>query len=402
MTTALTVIAVAVFVPFVIVWGLWLVAVVAAVPRAGVPEPPDGVLPRIDVLIPAHDEEGLLPALLDALGRDRAALGRVVVVADHCTDGTAEVARRAGATVVVRDGAPRGKPAAVRDGLAAIAAMPDPGAGVLILDADCVPSEGFVRWMAARLRAGDAVAQSAYLMRQPEGDAASAGVHLGILLKNVVRPTGQARLGLPCQLLGTGMLLRSDVLTAVSFRDDLVEDVRLSHDLILAGVRPRFVPEAEVVSSLPVGRAALTQQRMRWEGGQMSALRTGIALAARRLRRGDVRSALALIDWSAPPLALAVAAWTVATVATGILVAVDAVPPWALAPPLIAAAILVAYLGLGVTVAAGPRAVLRLAASAPRFLAWKVGVYLRLAVGAAPRTWTRTPRETDAGGQEGS
>jgi glycosyltransferase involved in cell wall biosynthesis len=47
------------------------------------------------VVVPAHDEQRLLPACLAALGR-----APVVVVADACTDRTAEVARRYGARVV--------------------------------------------------------------------------------------------------------------------------------------------------------------------------------------------------------------------------------------------------------------------------------------------------------------
>jgi glycosyltransferase involved in cell wall biosynthesis len=47
------------------------------------------------VVVPAHNEQERLPACLAALGR-----ADVVVVADACTDRTAEVARRHGAVVV--------------------------------------------------------------------------------------------------------------------------------------------------------------------------------------------------------------------------------------------------------------------------------------------------------------
>src|SRR5205823_13036076 len=57
------------------------------------------------VLIPAHDEETTLPATLRSLAvlDYPPALARVRVVADNCTDGTAAVARAAGAACVVRN-----------------------------------------------------------------------------------------------------------------------------------------------------------------------------------------------------------------------------------------------------------------------------------------------------------
>jgi len=62
----------------------------------------------------------------------------------------------------------------------------------------------------------------------------------------------------------------------------------------------------------------------------------------------------------------------------------------------IAAGLLAAYLGVGATSARGPRGVLHLAAQVPGFLAWKLGVYGRMAGGRAPTGWERTPREARA------
>jgi glycosyltransferase involved in cell wall biosynthesis len=60
---------------------------------------------RVAVVVPAHDESALLPACLSALTVAAAAIGPVpvelVVVADACTDDTAERAAAAGAEVVV-------------------------------------------------------------------------------------------------------------------------------------------------------------------------------------------------------------------------------------------------------------------------------------------------------------
>ena len=75
-----------------------------------------GAIAAAGVVVPAHDEEALLPACLAALRRAAGALHvpvHLLVVADACTDGTAAVAR-AGEPGSSASGpatwAPRGRP----------------------------------------------------------------------------------------------------------------------------------------------------------------------------------------------------------------------------------------------------------------------------------------------------
>src|SRR5262245_9847956 len=59
---------------------------------------------RFAVVVPAHDEEAVLPLLLDALARLAypKALYEVVVVADNCRDATAGIAGDGGTRVLER------------------------------------------------------------------------------------------------------------------------------------------------------------------------------------------------------------------------------------------------------------------------------------------------------------
>src|SRR5690349_15668318 len=59
---------------------------------------------RVEVLIPAHNEQPVLAATLKSLQEQTFSLGcfEVVVIADNCTDQTAEIAREFGATVLER------------------------------------------------------------------------------------------------------------------------------------------------------------------------------------------------------------------------------------------------------------------------------------------------------------
>jgi len=88
--------------------------------------------PVTDVIIPALDERESLPLVLAALPRER--LREIVVVDNGSTDGTAEVARESGATVV--DEPRKGYGQACLTGMATLAKRPIPPDVVVFLDAD--------------------------------------------------------------------------------------------------------------------------------------------------------------------------------------------------------------------------------------------------------------------------
>ena len=96
-------------------------------------EPPRrDLLSRTATLIPALDEEKALPAVLEALPIDR--LHSVVVADNGSTDGTAAIARAAGATVVREPR--RGYGAACLAGIRHLSTLADPPAAIVFLDAD--------------------------------------------------------------------------------------------------------------------------------------------------------------------------------------------------------------------------------------------------------------------------
>ncbi len=70
---------------------------------------------RLAVLIIAHNEEAVIVPLVHSLSRSLTSVDRVYVIADNCTDRTAELAEGAGAMVKIRTtGGPQGKGAALQ------------------------------------------------------------------------------------------------------------------------------------------------------------------------------------------------------------------------------------------------------------------------------------------------
>ena len=110
---------------------------------------------RFALLIPAHDEELLVEAAIRSARTCEHPAGALVVhvIADNCTDRTAEVARRAGAEVWVREEpGQRGKGQALAWGLARLDL--DRFDAVAVVDADNLLDRGFFREMSHRLAAG--------------------------------------------------------------------------------------------------------------------------------------------------------------------------------------------------------------------------------------------------------
>lgn len=117
-------------------------------------------LPLIGCVVPAHDEEALLADCLDGLCvaaglvADRARV-RVLVVADACTDRTAEVARAHGADVLVVGARNVGRARAA--GAAALLAGIAPVVWLATTDADSVVPPD---WFAAQLGAWSSGAEA--------------------------------------------------------------------------------------------------------------------------------------------------------------------------------------------------------------------------------------------------
>src|SRR5262249_21191350 len=139
----------------------------ALLPRRRGAADPTAPRPRWAVLVPAHDEETGIGRTLADLVPQAGPGDRVLVVADNCSDRTAEVARAAGATVTERTSGPdkRGKGFALDHGVRQLEA--DPPDAVVIVDADCqVPAGGIERLAREAVATGRPV-QAVYLMDVP-------------------------------------------------------------------------------------------------------------------------------------------------------------------------------------------------------------------------------------------
>ena len=265
---------------------------------------PTGI--RCVVLVPAHDEEAGIKTTLSSIQEQLEPQDRILVIADNCTDGTAMVARTAGADVVERvDAHRRGKGFALDCGTRALESNPPDV--VVILDADCLLRPGALGQLVAMAFRTRRPAQAVYCLEPPAGAGSLTQLSaFAFLFKNLVRPRGLARMGFPCLLTGSGMAFPWQVLHSAPLASgNIVEDMQLGLDLALAGHPPQLCAEARVDGVLPSGRDAAYRQRTRWEHGHLRTLLTQVprllGAAVRRCRLDLLALALEL---SVPPLSV--------------------------------------------------------------------------------------------------
>lgn len=270
--------------------------------------PPEDSPPetRFAVVVPAHNEEQVLGPLIKSLkGLDYPSrLYDVVVIADNCTDSTAEVALKAGATLVIerQDSRLRGKGHALQfafEKLGFLGEEPTRYDAVVVFDADNLVEPGFLRAMNNRLLAGEKIIQSFLDSKNPDDTWISAATSVMFWLNNRFILQARYNLGLAAALSGTGMCISRDVLKDVGWSTQtLTEDLEYSMKALTHGYRTTVAAETRTYDEKPLTFMASCRQRLRWARGQVDVavryIPALLATAAKRISIVPVESALRL------------------------------------------------------------------------------------------------------------
>jgi cellulose synthase/poly-beta-1,6-N-acetylglucosamine synthase-like glycosyltransferase len=385
----LMVITGALFVPSLV---FFLECIAALLPEP-TPVAGSGSEPRAVIVVPAHNEAAGIGATLAVLQGARGERQSILVVADNCHDETAARVRAVGVPVVERHDPERaGKGYAIAYGLEHLAA--NPPEVVVLLDADCRISGPSLRALAQRALETGRPVQADYVLAPPERPTPMSVVSgLAVLVKNKVRPAGLRKLGLPCQLTGSGMAFLWEVIRkAPPAGSNLVEDMLIGVELAQLGHPPLSCSEAEVASELPERDEAAERQRRRWEHGHLDTLLNQVPpllWKGARARRLDL---LAMgLDLMVPPMALLVL-MLLATTAVALLARLlgASIVPLAIAGAsltLVVVAVAIAWLRFGRRTLP-----LRYLVFIPAYVLWKIPLYLAFFARRKQQKWERTER----------
>ena len=261
---------------------------------------------KLAILMPAHNESLVIAETIKTLIPTLKSASQIIVVADNCSDDTASIARNLGATVIERHHQTlRGKGYALDFGLQYLKASPPDV--VIVIDADCMANADAISQLTSACIKHQRPIQALYLMQaQPNPSLKQRIATFAWLVKNYVRPLGFNVMGLPCQLMGTGMAFLWQDITAINLATGhIAEDMKMGVDLARINKAPIFLPQALVTSTFPVDQGATKTQRARWEHGHLSVIASDApALFIEAIASRNKQMLGLAFDLIVPPLAV--------------------------------------------------------------------------------------------------
>ncbi len=381
-----------------------------------------GFLPHFTFLIPAHNEEKLLPGCLESLAGLDYPAGKysIYVVVDNCTDQTASAAVNGGAKAHVRqDPLLPGKGNALNWLFQRLNETGELQEAVVILDADSLVSENFLQVMAAHLESGERAVQAFYTVRSPQGSWSESLRFAAFTVLHYLRPQGRMVFGGSAGLKGNGMVFSTDLLRKHIWSASVTEDIELHMALLLAGERVTFAPDAVVWGEMPGSLARSRSQHVRWEQGRLQMVRQyvprllGSALEeGRKMRLRRVFLLLdAVMEHLIPPFSVLIGITSLCLAFDTLLFfawrMIHLSPTGSISSPqasflelnlVIGAGLMLSqltYLLAGLFLTRAPGYVYFRLLYAPFYVMWKIGQYGRVLVSPKQKEWVRTSRNSE-------
>lgn len=235
-------------------------------------------LHKYAILIAARNEEKVLANLIESIHRQDypKELIDIFVVADNCTDRTAQIARDCGAHCYERnDPDHRTKGFALQYLLERI--REDYGIeafeAYFIFDADNLLKQDYIRHMNDSFDAGEKIVTSYRNTKNFDANwiAASYGLHWIRTARFEHR--ARAKFRLATRIQGTGYLFSNEIVREHGWRyTSLTEDRAFCADAVVSGYRICYNDEAIFYDEQPENLRIALRQRVRWSKGHLQAL----------------------------------------------------------------------------------------------------------------------------------
>lgn len=227
---------------------------------------------RYAFFIAAHNEESVIANLVRSIKAQDypSELIDTFVVADACTDNTAEEARRAGAIVYERnDLARKGKSWVLDYGFAKVLEeYPGKYEAFFVFDADNLLSPTYVTEMNKVFDQGYLVATSYRNSKNFDSSWISSAYALWFLREAKFLNNSRMLCGTGCAISGSGWMVSSRIIQGMNGWDfhTLTEDIQFSTFCAANGIRIAYAP-AEFYDEQPIDFKSSWTQRMRWTKG---------------------------------------------------------------------------------------------------------------------------------------
>ena len=224
-------------------------------------------------IIPAHNEAAVVANLINSLKAQNypKELFDIYVIADNCTDNTAEIARNAGAIVYERfDSTKKTKGYAMQWFLKQKIEENADYDAFCVFDADNVVMPDFIKNMNKKLCQGEEVVQGYRDIKNPTDNWITAGYALFYWTMHRFYHLARYNVGLSPLLNGTGFMVKFDVVKPDGWNTQtLTEDIEFSLINMCEGRKLGWATDAIVYDEQPLGFKQSWSQRMRWSVGHI-------------------------------------------------------------------------------------------------------------------------------------
>jgi 1,2-diacylglycerol 3-beta-glucosyltransferase len=372
-----------------------LASLVRVALRQGQPPSRARDLPRLLFLVPAHNEELLIQSCLASLFRLDYPADRfeILVVADNCTDRTAQIVQEAGVRCLERSKPDlRGKPHALAWAISQISLRELES--VVIVDADTTLRKDFARAVAQLAPLRHKAVQPYNDVANPEDNAltrmaavlSAANHRFAYGLKN------SAGLNVP---LSAGMCVGTHLLQRYGWPVfSIGEDLEFYAFLTERGTRIEAAPGARLFAQEARSLRQSASQRKRWTGGKLTVLirYSRRLLMSRRIGPAQKLDVIAELSSVGPAVHLGI----VLTAIAAVVLAQPLGAIWIAAAFAASLIRLVIYATLAIAADPQPLRTLLAFGYLPFYTVWRLGTAVAALGMVGNKPWVQTRRHTPA------
>ncbi len=254
-------------------------AIVVLLAKKGNISQRDVCLHKYAVLIAARNESRVVGKLVKSIKKQTypSFLVDIYVVADNCTDDTAKIAARAGATVYTRYNKVRVGKGYALDYLfkRILYKHADTYDGYFVFDADNLLDPHYIAEMNKMFDKGYRILTSYRNSKNYDSNWISAGYALWFLRESKYLNNARMLMGNSCAISGTGFLVHKDIIKKNNGWKHhlLTEDIEFSVDSVIHGEKIGYCGTAKLYDEQPYRWSQSWKQRLRWSKGFLQVFR---------------------------------------------------------------------------------------------------------------------------------
>lgn len=228
-------------------------------------------------VIPAHNEESVIKNLVDSLLSQTypKECYDIYVIADNCTDRTAEIAKDLGVNVLERfDEKHKTKGYALNWFLSQKIEEDADYDAFCVFDSDNIVDKNFIANMNRKLCQGEEIVQGYRDIKNPTDSWVTAGYAIFYWMMNRFYHLARYNLGLSPLINGTGFMVKFDIIKPDGWNTKtLTEDIEFSLLNIAKGRKLGWSTDAIVYDEQPVDFLQSWSQRSRWTVGHIQCMK---------------------------------------------------------------------------------------------------------------------------------